>query len=258
VFYLQKWYLDCVTDEGEAAVFYWAVLRWGVFRLRYGAVLRRSQTGRTAESYTLRPGSAPVVSGGDELQWACPALGVEGSWSPREAGFERTLLDTEAGQIHWRCISPVADAEVNIDNRTLYGMGYAEQLTMTLKPWHLPIQQLRWGRFHSTSNAMVWIEWRGSAERSWVFVNGEELSRATTNSGGVDSPDNGVHLSIDAGSTLRAGKLVNTALRSVRGLVFLMPHWRLARETKWLARGSLRSPAGVSAGWVVHEEVRWA
>jgi len=185
-------------------------------------------------------------------------LRVEGTWSPRESGFERTLLDAEAGQIHWHCVSPRADAEVRLGNRKLRGMGYAEHLTMTLNPWQLPFEQLRWGRFHSASEAMVWIEWCGSTECSWVFVNGEELGRAGTTARCVESPDDGVHLSIDTGSTLRAGRLVNTALRSVRGLVSLMPAWRMARETKWLARGELEAPTGISSGWVVHEEVRWA
>jgi hypothetical protein len=258
VFNLEKWYLDCVTESGEAAVLYWAALRWGVFRLRYGAALHKNGFGDTLERYTPRPGISPRVSESGDLQWVCRALDARGAWIGQTRGFERTLLDSKAGNIHWHCISPRAEAEVSLGNRTLRGMGYAEHLTMTLKPWQLPFEQLRWGRFHSCSDVMVWIEWCGSIECSWVFVNGEELCRARTTPGGVESPDDGVTLAIDDGATLRAGRLVNTALRSLRGVVSLMPGWRIAHETKWLARGSMSAPTGTSDGWVVHEVVQWA
>jgi len=257
VFNLQKWYLDCVTDSGEAVVLYWAVLQWGVFSLHYGSVLHRSRGGIISDWNTFRPGVAPCTSGVDSVIWDCGVLGVRGRWSLSGSPFGRTLLDTDAGQIHWRCICPRAETEILLGGRVLQGFGYAEHLTMTLKPWQLPFEQLRWGRFHSTSNVVVWIEWCGSTECSWVFVNGEELFRARTCSNGVESPDDGVHLSIDAGATLRAGRLTDTALRSLRGLVSLMPGWREAHETKWLARGRLKEPAGVSLGWVVHELVEW-
>jgi hypothetical protein len=128
---------------------------------------------------------------------------------------------------------------------------------MTLKPWRLPFERLRWGRFHSPADALVWIEWSGSTERSWVFVNGLELDDARTIPGGIDSPGDGVTLTIEEGSTLRSGRLVHTALRSLRNAVVLMPGWRKAHETKWLARARMVLPERASVGWAIHEVVQW-
>ena len=256
-FRLSKWYLDCVTESGDAVFLYWASLRWGVLRLRYGAVLLKSGTGDTVERYTLRPGSDPRVSKSGNPQWTCRALDVKGSWMQRTGGFERTLWDSEKGRIHWYCVSPRAEANVRIGDRTVRGTGYVEHITMTLKPWQLPFEQLRWGRFHSPTEVLVWIEWCGSFECAWVFLNGDELHRARTTPNGVESLDDGVFLTIDNGSTLRSGRLANTALRPLRAVALLMPGWRSARETKWLARGSMTVQDGISDGWVIHEVVKW-
>lgn len=51
------------------------------------------------------------------------------------------------------------------------GTGYAERLDMTLAPWALPFEELRWGRFIGPSRSAVWIYWRGGLERRWAFVD---------------------------------------------------------------------------------------
>jgi hypothetical protein len=257
VFKLSKWYLDCVTESGEAAVLYWAALRWGILRLRYGAALVKTRDADTVESYTLRPGTAPrEIEGG--VHWACRALNVDGSWVQRADGFERTLFEGKQGKIHWNCVTPRADATIRIGERTLCGMGYAECLTMTLKPWQLPFQKLRWGRFHSPADVLVWIEWCGSLERSWVFLNGEEDRRGRTSPSCVESKHHGAVLAIDGGSTLRSARLVQSLPLPLRALMWLLPGWRSVRETKSLARGSMTVSERTCTGLVVHEVVEWA
>jgi len=256
-FQLSKWYLDCVTETGDAAVLYWASLRWGVLRLNYGAALVSLAGDKAEQRYTLRPEHAPECRADGTIRWCCDRLDVAAQWTGRADGIERTLLDGPRGRIRWNCILPMADASVRVGQHTLRGLGYVEHLTMTVKPWQLPIDELRWGRFISASDSLVWISWRGSLPRTWVFANGTELTDAKVGSLGVESSKEVLGLIIDDGHVLRSGRLVSTALRSLSWIASLMPRWRAACETKWVARALVTSPSGSNHGWVVHELVQW-
>jgi hypothetical protein len=222
MFRLSKWYLDCVADNGDAAVLYWASLRWGLLRLHYGATLLGLRDGDPTHRYTLRRGPPPTWVGNDEL-----------------------------------CVCPCADATVRIGDRTVTGLGYAEHLTMTVKPWQLPFNELQWGRFLCTTDVLIWIAWRGTSPATWVFLNGEERRSAEITATAVTVPQDAVALRLDAGQVLRAGRLATTALRSLRAVALLVPRWRVAHEEKRISRATLAGGSGSPTGWAVHEVVRW-
>jgi hypothetical protein len=257
MFRLSKWYLDCVADNGDAAVLYRASLRWGLLRLHYGAALLGLRDGDPIHTYSLRPGSSPTWVADDELHWSSPRLHADGTWKRRADGIERTLLDGPRGSIHWDCVCPRADAAIRIGDDTVVGQGYAEHLTMTVKPWWLPFNELHWGRFLSATDAMIWIAWRGAPPATWVFLNGAERRSAEFTARAVSVPEDEVALRLDDGRALRAGRLATTALRSLRGVALLMPRWRVAHEAKWVSRATLSSANGSSTGWALHEVVRW-
>jgi hypothetical protein len=257
MFRLSKWYLDCVADNGDAAVLYWASLRWGLLRLHYGATLLGLRDGDPTHRYTLRRGPPPTWVGNDELHWSSPRLHADGTWKRSVDGIERTLLYGPRGSIHWDCVCPCADATVRIGDRTVTGLGYAEHLTMTVKPWQLPFNELQWGRFLCTTDVLIWIAWRGTSPATWVFLNGEERRSAEITATAVTVPQDAVALRLDAGQVLRAGRLATTALRSLRAVALLVPRWRVAHEEKRISRATLAGGSGSPTGWAVHEVVRW-
>jgi hypothetical protein len=257
MFLLSKWYLDCVSDSGAAVAVHCASLRWGVVRLHYGAALVRSSSGRQAARYTLRPGAAPAHRP-HAIEWTCPRLNVDGRWTPSAKPVSRTLIERADGFIRWECLSPRADAVVTVGAETVRGTGYVERLTMTLPPWRLPMDTLRWGRFHAPGWTLVWIDWRGEARRTWVFANGRERSDATLEPHAITLPDDNCRLPLSGGTVLRSGRLLRTALRPLRPLAAVLPHWRGAHETKWLAQATLAGPGVSAPGWLIHEEVRWS
>jgi hypothetical protein len=256
MFLLSKWYLDCVTDEGAAVALYWASLRWGIAHLHYGAALVRLPSGHQAARYTLRPGTEPV-NRGHELEWSCRRLDAHGTWTPRAQPVARTLLETPGGSVRWNCASPRADAVVHLGGETLRGTGYVEHLTMTLPPWRLPFHALRWGRFHAPGWTIVWIDWRGNVARTWVFANGVERRDATVGTTSLALTADGCSLWLGEGTILRSGRLRGTGLRPLRPLALLLPRWRAARETKWLAQATFSGPGVSATGWALHEEVTW-
>jgi hypothetical protein len=257
MFRLSKWYLDCVAANGDAAVLYWASLRWGLSRLRYGAALLGRRNGDSAHRYTLRPGTAPAWVEDGELHWSSARLRAEGAWKRSAGGIERTLLDGPRGSIHWNCVCPRADATVRIGDHTVIGRGYAEHLTTTVKPWQLPFNELHWGRFLSATDSLIWIAWRGASPATWVFLNGGERRRAVITTSSVSVPDGDVTLHVGERRVLRAGLLATTALRSLRAGARLIPRWRVAHEEKWVSRATMTGGNGSPSGWAVHEVVRW-
>jgi hypothetical protein len=257
MFRLSKWYLDCVADSGDAAVLYWASVRWGPLHLHYGATLLGRRTGDPTHRYTLRPGPPPAWIGHGELHWSSRRLHADGTWKRRVDGIERTLLEGRRGNVHWNCVCPCADASIRIGDYTVTGRGYAEHLTMTVKPWQLPFNELHWGRFLSATDVLIWIAWRGTSPATWVFLNGEERRLAEITATSVSVPEDEAALQLDAGRVLRTGRLTTTALRSLRAAALLMPRWRAAHEEKRVSRAMLTGGNGSPAGWALHEVVRW-
>ncbi len=168
------------------------------------------------------------------------------------------LLETAEGSITWDCRLPCAEARIELEAAgRLSGLGYAEQLTSSVKPWRLPFDELRWGRFLSPEHAVTWIEWGGEEPRRWVFHNGLEISDATIGPGSVVLPNEHAAIELQDGVVLREGRLLSTALRSIPAArVWLRKTLKNAHETKWLTRGTLTTSLGSSSGWAVHEVVR--
>ena len=257
-FHVCKWYLDCVTDTGDAALLYWASLRWGLLRLNYGSALVSLGDETAEQRYTLRPQTTPEYRTDATVRWQCNRLDVQARWTGDSDRIERTLLDDPRGYIRWNCMLPRAEASVRVGPHTLRGLGYVECLTMTISPWRLPIDELRWGRFISPSDSLIWINWRGPVPRTWVFAHGTELADATVGPLGVKLSDGEHGLTMEEGRVVRSGRLSSTALRSVGWAVSVLPRWRTASETKWVAPAQMTKVGGSTSGWVVHEVVQWS
>ena len=257
MFRLSKWYCDCVTDDGSAFVGYWARMGWGPFTLPYAAALYKSKGEPTRERSSLRKSRMPTRHG-EELRWECDRLGVRGTWSPVAPAVSRTLLETTDGTIEWHCHLPSAHANIELDGvGRLSGPGYAEHLEMTVKPWKLPFDQLRWGRFLSAEDAVTWIEWRGVETKRWVFYNGSELEQVLFEPRRIELPGGHGVIALHDAAVLREGRLLSTALRNIPGAALWLPRrMRNAYEAKWLAAGTLETATGVSHGWAIHELVR--
>ena len=149
---------------------------------------------------------------------------------------------------------PSATVEVREGGRLVRGLGYAERLEMTVPPWRLPIDTLRWGRFLAPEKSVVWIDWqREGDDRSWTFVNGAEV-RGEVSEEDVFFEGGRVSLPQRDRLLLRDGRLslLLRNLRLPRSLPALAIH-----EMKWRTRGCLQiQGAPPVEGWAIHETVR--
>jgi hypothetical protein len=250
--------MDCVSDAGEVAILYSARVRWRGIRLAYSNLIGRD--GVAAKSASSMHG-AKIRRDGQHILVASPQLGLQGQWTARAAPVERTVYSCESGSVAWNCLQPASSVCLSIGEKKLTGAGYAECLTLTLPPWQLPLRHLQWGRFVSdrdalTSDALTWIDWKGSYSLNLAVHNGESDEGASIST--TEVAWRGGKLRIEEPLALRAGRLGSTVLPAASALSRIFPKYLFnVEEKKWRSRGILETPDHHSRGWVIHETVDW-
>ena len=258
-FTLSKWYMDCVSDDGEVFIGYAAALRWRGVGIDYSSTLQHQHGEGTKINTSLQKLSTPQITA-LSVHWISRALGVDGTWSGSAPPIERTVFRSEVGSVEWRCLQPNARAEVHLGTeRCIQGRGYAEHILISIPPWRLPVDELRWGRFLTDSNALVWIDWRGSTSLTLLFRNGIQIENPLVTDREVACNRTKMVLAFEDSQVLREGRLVNTALSVIPGIAKLLPgHSLRTYECKWRSRGVLKEHETVlSTGWAIHELVRF-
>ena len=251
-FRLLKWYLDCVTARGDATIAYTGVLRWGPVRLHYSSLLETSES-EVREQHTLRQQHEPELRA-STLLWRSSALQVKGTWSCASVPLKHTVFACDDGAVEWECMAPCARSRIG-DRE---GLGYAERLIMTVPPWRLPIRTLRWGRFLSATDYIVWIDWLGDFNNRIVYRNGIPAAAQLISDGTIELA-NGARLTLDRSLVIRSGAIGSTALSVIPGVRETFPARLLQmNERKWRSRARLeQSGYPPIEGWAIHEVVEW-
>jgi hypothetical protein len=251
-FRLSKWYLDCVTDSGDTSIAYTGAMHWGMVRLHYASLLE-STANRIKVRHSLRERNEPKIQG-DSISWRAKALHIDARWEADSVGLREMIFRCDRGSVEWHCLMPRARAQFG----ARFGLGYAENLIMTIPPWQLPIESLRWGRFTSASDWVVWIDWQGEFSRRIVYLNGESAPTLVLEDARIKFVD-GALLSMDRSLVIRDGPLGTAALAAIPGVRKTFPARLLqVNESKWRSRARLQLPNGSAVdGWVIHERVNW-
>jgi len=238
---------------------YCAELRWRGASIHYANLLTQPDGLPARSRFSLRRRPPPTVRDAG-IEWKSPAWDAEACWRETGPRVRETLFESAAGSVEWDCLAPRAAAEIRIGAEPLYrGWGYVERLRLTLPPWRLPIRELRWGRFVNSTDALVWIDWRGSHQRQVVYYNGSSVAASAIGDREIALQDGEAVLTLEAGTVLRDGALGSTALSVFSNSRRLFPASILGvRECKWLSRAVLRRPGRPdSEGMAIHEVVEW-
>ena len=121
-FWLEKWYFDCTTADGAMAIGYAATLRYGLVRIKYGAILiKECSDGSLRQQQSFSFGKIKKYQ--DVIEWRNQALAVDGRWSGGVSSGEVVIYDGENGRIQWECLTFNAAAEMICKNISLRGTG---------------------------------------------------------------------------------------------------------------------------------------
>lgn len=256
-FHLSKWYMDCISGDGTVVIGYTARLTWKQLTLNYASILRRTPH-RSAETAATFFSSDYPVRTGDTIDWICSGVDAAGRWKQRFPSVRKELLKNNDGTIRWSCEMPGAEAQMRVGGETVRGHGYVELLEMTIPPWKLPIDELRWGRFVAPNDAVVWIDWKGTHPLRIVNFNGSMMNCRVLDDASISAGDGTMSLTLDRAHVLRSGPLIETALQKMPMIDSVIPKRLLQTdECKWLSNSTLTSSGIASNGYSIHEIVRF-
>lgn len=254
-FSLTKWYVDVVSDDGSVAIAYWAEISWKSLRHAFCALLLHPADGAPVPWQFSGRSVPPPTLATHGLRWDAEPLMLTAEFVRCQPAFEHRLLDAADGVVDWHCEVPRAEVRFRTGKSVIEGTGYAERLELTVLPWRIPADEIRWGRFLAAETSIVWIDWRGEHPQRLVFHDGHLTPAASISDEGL-SFGSGLHLSLDNRRVVNADVLggLLAPLEVLRPLVTPIAH---THQTRWLSHGQLRGSAGVCAlGWSLHELVR--
>lgn len=260
--YLDKWFLDLIGEKGEAMIFYAAKFNWGPFGVPYtSCICYHPDTGvNTISRY--RHVNMPVKVK-NLITWNDKGFNIEGLWEARDTPLEARLYDSNEGYLDWRCYQPASEVQLRINNQLLKGRGYAEQLILTAPPWKIPMDELRWGRWGSERNAIVWIELRAADTKQWLWVNGDSTENNYIENDLLKIPDKKLTLKLNQKVLLESEKKISSVMDKLNkylpGFKKLIPvRFLRADEKKWLSEGILYDEFDrAEAGMAIHELVNF-
>lgn len=262
-FQLEKWYLDFVNENGNAMIFYAAKLKWKKWEVPYTSWLSyKKEIGVTCKS-RFRKVKLPKKKN-DIISWNDHKFNVSGSWKALSSPLNAKLFQSNEGELNWNCFQPRAKVCVKINGKEINGFGYIEQLTLNLFPWKLPMNELRWGRYTSNENYIVWIELKkGIEKQQWLWFNGVKQENSTISDHLIYIPKEDIRLILDKKVVLEKEKKI---LKIVKVLLSYLPgfnnpisnNFLNADEFKWLSQTTLSKNGNiVDQGWAIHEFVNF-
>jgi hypothetical protein len=255
-FSLTKWYMDCIDRQGNTIICYAAFIRWKEISFNYSSSLLWQEGTGTNTSTSLVRVKPPGLAG-DEMIWISPGLKVQGKWKKEQESISAELYSGEKGSVQWFCIMPKAITEVSVKGLALNGYGYVEKLEMSLKPWDMPVNAIRWGRFIADGCSIVWIVWEGDMPLCKVWLNGKETNSAEVTDQYLQIDDHG-RLEFFESVVLREGPVISTAFARMKWLHrFFPPNVLNTFECKWRSRAAFRANTETCTGWAIHEVVKW-
>lgn len=256
-FRLQKLYLDCIDDRGNCFIIYRTRLDLFFFRIYYSSTIYSDQKGEITEISSTRKTGEPIIN--DFLLFYNHFLETKGTWKRTDTALPPFIYrDKNDNELTWNCHHPKALAEIIYEDQTFHGYGYAETLSMTIKPWNLPIDELRWGRFLSEDYTITWIKWKGEQQLNKLFINGKEYNDSVFESGKVIFGDGDFELVFNEILTIKKEKLSSIFSDMPWIRLFIKRGTLESVENKYKARSALYSKSKLTArGWSLYEIVQW-
>ncbi|MFD2892768.1 hypothetical protein ACFS5J_12170 [Flavobacterium chuncheonense] len=261
-FYLNKWFLDFIGNNGETMIFYSAKLSWKGLSVFYASWIDHNpQSGVTIKSHFFNV-KIPEIKD-NFISWHDDKFEIQGTWKAVDNPIYARLFESDGGYLDWNCFQPASEVHLKIKDKHIYGKGYVEQLILTTPPWHIPMDDLRWGRFHSLHDTIVWIEIRKEHKQQWLWYNGEKIMNCKIEDDQIISTEKHFILKLNRNIVLESEKkifqVVQKLLNYLPGFNKLIPsQFLMADNHKWVSIAELqKSNSTIIQGMAIHEWVNF-
>ena len=256
-FKLEKTYFDCIDKEGNCFVIYWANLEFSFIRLIYSGLIFSNSQNVTFENSSLKKISKPIIN--DLLHFNNPTLKIKGDWERIDPPISILLYTDEQGRnLFWNCHHPRTLTKIVYNQKTFQGLGYAETLLLPIKPWKLPIDELRWGRFLSEKISIIWIQWKGKHPINKLICNSSVHEDAFFGENSIVFDNRRCVLLFQEITIVRKGKLSNVLAKMPWLKIIFNIRILNTIENKYKAKSSFtKDSIEIENGWSLFEIVTW-
>lgn len=256
-FNLAKSYLDCIDDEGNCFIIYWAKLEFFSLAIYYSGMIFSDSDGETIEKSMFK--KVPRPQEDEILSFYNNFLKIKGSWKRIDDPISLILYkDSGGNELTWNCNHPKAFAEVVHGSRPFQGFGYAETLSLGINPLNLPVKKLRWGRFLSRKDTVIWICWEGNYTVNRIFCNGTEYNDCFLEDNRIIFNNGASVLLFQEITVIREGKILKVLSEMPFLKIIFNSRLLNSFEIKYKAKSTLTIDSKISSnGWSLYETVKW-
>ncbi|MBL0358114.1 MAG: hypothetical protein IPP72_15160 [Chitinophagaceae bacterium] len=255
-FLLDKTYLDCIDEAGNCFILYTATLKFLFFNIRYSAFIFSDQNNKVTERSSFTNSS--IIDNNSVLSFSNKNIGISGNWQSSQYPVTSLLYSKSNGIVNWNCHHPLAECTVNYKGRTFHGLGYAENILLTIKPWQLPIDELRWGRFLAPGIAITWIQWVGKNPVNKIYLNGKEWNDPQYSFEAITFNKGKNKLVFSNSSSVRQLKFANHFSKAPFLKLFIPKGILNSVESKYKAATLFTDVSGaIHHGWSIFEIIQW-
>jgi hypothetical protein len=249
--------MDCIDNLGNCFIIYRAKVEFFLIRFVYSGLVFCDAESHTTEKSTLKRIKKPVTD--VTIKFSNRFLNTDVTLKRTDDPIIRLLYkDAENNELTWNCHHPKALAEIIFNGKTYKGFGYAETLLSEIKPWNLPIDELRWGRFLSDSYTLIWICWKGKCPINKMLLNGIEYNDAVFKDDFVIFGNGTYELKFSEIQVIRHGKLSGLFSKMKLIKIFFNSTILNTFEIKYKAKTTLsKNSVVISNDWSLFEIVTW-
>lgn len=261
-FKIVKWYLDFVGETEEVMIFYAAEIYWKGLKVPYASILMKIPGKPEVQKTSLKKVTLPHIDG-EALRYANTNLGIQGLWKQEGQPLNACLFESEEGSLTWNCWQPRSGVILTINGKRFEGIGYAEELILTVPAWKIPMRELRWGRSLSGESYTVWIEINGDETRKWLWHNGERMTHFEVGDSEVAIHDKPLLLKLNQAEILeheqKIHNVVKSLVRYLPGFNKIIPtNFLMAEGYKWFSQVTENREGGfITIGSAIHEYVNF-
>jgi hypothetical protein len=256
-FKLEKVYLDCIDDLGNCFIVYWAKVEFSLARFVYSGLIFCAKEGFTVERSSFKKIPKPLIN--TNINHNHKDFKIDISFKGIDDPINLSLFkDIDNNELIWNCHHPKGYAEIMYNGNNYKGYGYAETLVSLIKPWNLPIGELRWGRYLSDSDTLIWINWKGIYPVNKIFFNNIEYNDAVFEDYKIIFGNGTYYLKFSDMQIIREGMISKLFSKMVHLKIFFNPRILNTLEIKFKAKTTLiKNSLHLSDGWSLFEIVTW-
>ncbi|MBL7789075.1 MAG: hypothetical protein JNL75_04490 [Chitinophagales bacterium] len=257
LFNLEKKYFDVIDNNGNCFIAYWAELYILIIKINFSSIIINNSENITTEKVSLTKTDKPNQD--NDFTFKNKKLGITFVFNGKKTGVKEELYQNiQEEKLVWDCHHPLASVSLYYDGINYRGLGYSETIHMSLAPWELPIDELRWGRYLSQDTSIVWIEWKGSNPLRKIYYNSSYYEDGSIDNEKLVFGSGKYQVYFLSPSVIYEGKISNH-LKNLNWLKWIINKRILETiEVKFKSKAIFKvNDSMMNTGWSLYEIVKW-